>query len=79
MATFSKKDLIGALTRLGRLAIERGSRLNLMLIGGGVMVLVFEARQATRDMDVVVLPPSDAGEVRALAAALASECGWPGE
>ena len=77
MGTIGRQDLIDALTRLGELAAARGTRLDLLLHGGGIMVLVFDARQATRDLDVVVLPPSDATTVRALAATVAAERGWP--
>ena len=77
MATFDKKDLLGALTGLGQLAIERGSQVNMMLLGGGIMVLVFDARETTRDLDVIILPPSEASEVRLLATALAAERDWP--
>ena len=64
MGTIGRQDLIDALTRLGELAAARGTRFDLLLYGGGIMVLVFGTRQATRDLDVVVLPPSDATTVR---------------
>jgi len=41
------------------------------------MVLAFGARQSTRDLDVVILPPSDPARVRAWAATVAGERGWP--
>lgn len=56
MAMLGKQEVIDALTRLGKLAAEQGSNVDLLLVGGGVMVLVFGTRQATRDLDVVILP-----------------------
>ncbi|MEP0843391.1 MAG: hypothetical protein HRF43_11865 [Phycisphaerae bacterium] len=61
---------------LGELAAAERSGIELLLVGGGVMVSVFGTRPATRDLDVVVLPPSDPGRVRALAAVVAEERGW---
>jgi hypothetical protein len=76
MATLAKHDLIQALTRLGELALSHGQTLDLMLLGGGVMVLEFEARLSTRDLDVVILPPSEPATVRQWAATVAVERGW---
>src|SRR5207253_2155664 len=40
-------------------------------------VLVFETRQATRDVDVVILSPPETASVRAMAKSIAAERGWP--
>jgi hypothetical protein len=77
MATIGKPEILSALTRLGELAADRGQALDLLLLGGGVMVLVFDARNATRDLDVVILSPADNSQMRTLAAAVAAEKGWP--
>lgn len=77
MATFSKHDIVDALTHLGRLSADRGQKLGLTMVGGGVMVLVYETRLSTRDLDIVVLPPSQPQDVRDLAHAVASERNWP--
>ena len=77
MATLGKQEVIDALRRMGELAAARGHKLDLMLVGGGVMVLVFETRQTTRDLDVLVIPPTDAADVRVLAATVGAERGWP--
>ena len=42
------------------------------------MVLGFEAREATKDIDVVICAPA-AARVRQLATALAEELGWPAD
>lgn len=77
MALLGKQDIIDALTRIGELAAARGQTVELLLIGGSVMVLLFGTRQSTRDVDVVILVPSDAAQVRDLARAVAEERSWP--
>lgn len=42
------------------------------------MVLGFEARETTKDIDVVICAPA-AARVRQLATALAKELGWPAD
>lgn len=79
MATIDKQDILSALTRMGELAAARGQPLDLLLLGGGVMVIVFGTRNATRDLDVVILSPSDKAQVRALAATVAEEKSWPSD
>ena len=41
------------------------------------MVLRFEARESTRDVDVAILAPAEANKVRDLARVVAAERGWP--
>jgi hypothetical protein len=77
MATLGRTDVIAALTRLGEVAQQTGEPIELLLLGGGLMVLVFQTRQATRDLDVVIVSPADASRVRALAKTVGKECGWP--
>jgi hypothetical protein len=78
MALLSKDELTDALTRLGALAKEGGERIELLLLGGTVMVLALQARQSTRDVDAVILAPQ-AARVRELAALVARERGWPAD
>jgi hypothetical protein len=77
MATLSKQDLIDALTRLGELAAASAEQIELQLLGGSLMVLVFETRQSTRDVDVVIVAPRDTAKVRGLVEVVARERGWP--
>jgi len=51
----------------------------LLLLGGGVMVLVFGTRNATRDLDVVILSPLERTRVREFAAVVAAENEWPSD
>src|SRR4051812_19355803 len=76
MALLHRKDLLDALTRLGQLAQAEGQSIELLLLGGSVMAIAFEARESTRDLDVVILAP-DPSRVRAMAAVVAQERGWP--
>jgi hypothetical protein len=41
------------------------------------MVLVYEARESTRDVDAIILAPREASVVRELAQTIADERGWP--
>jgi hypothetical protein len=78
MATLSRHDIVGALERLGQLAAEQGLSVELTLMGGAVMVLAYQARLSTRDVDVVIVAPRGAeSRVRQLAAQVAAERGWP--
>lgn len=47
-------------------------------MGGAVMTVMFHARQATRDVDALILSP-EARVVRDLARAVAEERGWPAD
>jgi hypothetical protein len=75
MALLSRDDMLGALRRLGELASAAGQDVDLLLVGGGVMVVEFNTRPSTRDLDVVILNPAP-HFVRQLANVVASERGW---
>ena len=77
MATITRQEIIEALERLGQLAEARATKIELALVGGALMVLVYEARESTRDVDAVILAPREASLVRELAQAIAAERGWP--
>jgi hypothetical protein len=77
MATFSREEIQGGLKRLGELAQARGFQIRLTLVGGAVMVLGYQARESTRDVDAVILAPREARLVRALAKQIAEERDWP--
>ena len=76
MATFSRKEIQDGLKRLGELAQAQGLHVQLALVGGAVMVLGYQARQSTRDVDVVILSPREAHLVRKLAKQVAEERDW---
>jgi len=76
MATFSREEIKTGLRRLGELAQAKGLHVQLTLVGGAVMVLRFNARQSTRDVDAVILLPREARLVRELAKQVAEELNW---
>ena len=77
MATFSREEIQDGLRRLGELAQARGMHVRLTLVGGAVMVLGYQARQSTRDVDAVIIAPKEARLVRLLAKQVAEEQDWP--
>ncbi len=77
MATITRREIIEAFERLGRLAASQGIKIELMLVGGALMVLLYEARQSTRDVDAIILAPPETAKVRELAQTVADELGWP--
>jgi predicted nucleotidyltransferase len=77
MAIFTRKEISEGIERLGQLAVESGIKIELILVGGALMVLRFRARESTRDVDVAILAPADAQKVRELARRVAEEHGWP--
>jgi hypothetical protein len=60
MAIFTRHEIEDGLKRLGELAQARGFHTQLTLVGGAVMVLQFNARPSTRDIDAVILEPREA-------------------
>ena len=77
MATFSREEIQDGLRRLGELAQAQGLHVRLALLGGAAMVLGYDARQSTRDVDVVILSPAEAKLVRNLVKKVAAERNWP--
>jgi predicted nucleotidyltransferase len=72
--SLNRARIIQALRRLGELACENGTTLEVSLYGGAVFTLVYGSREATKDVDAVVRQ----GEVAAiLAARVAKELGLP--
>jgi len=76
MATFSRAEIETGLKRLGELAQAKGLHIQLTLVGGAVMVLRFDARPSTRDVDAVILQPREARLARELAKQVAEELDW---
>lgn len=64
-----------ALLRLGELAISEGHTLTLMVVGGAAMVLHYQARRATQDVDAFFVTPPEARVTRAWANTVATELG----
>lgn len=68
----TKAEIEAALHRLSDLAAAEGVRLEMTLYGGALMVLAYDARRVTKDVDAIVHPPEVA---RRLAARVAAERG----
>ena len=66
--------LVRALRRLGELALEEGEKLEVCLYGGAVMMLAYDVRDMTKDVDAI-LHPSELGFK--LARQVAGELGLP--
>ncbi len=77
METFGPVELQQAWSALDRHLADRGSRVELFVIGGAALVAGYGARRTTRDIDAVVLPSEAVPLVRAVVRAIADELGWP--
>jgi hypothetical protein len=73
MKNLTKADILAGFTELGRLAAAEGVTLEVALYGGAVMMLAYDARPATKDVDAIIRPPSVA---KRLAARVAARFGW---
>ena len=79
MALLARVQIENALHRLGELAQQRGESIDLIAVGGAVMVLAYNARLSTRDVDVVPQRPESMHFVRELARQVAEELDWPAD
>ncbi len=53
----TKNEIEAALGRLSELAASEGVRLEMTLYGGAVMLLAYDARDVTKEVDAIVHPP----------------------
>jgi hypothetical protein len=72
LAFLTKQEIEAAIARLSELAAAEGVRLEMTLYGGALMLLAYEARDVTKDVDAIVHPP---GVARRLVAKVAAERG----
>ena len=71
---FDRTVLEYALRELGRRAYEEGKTIEIAIYGGSALMLTFDWRAATRDVDAVF--EADKRTVRRLAAEIAEANGW---
>ena len=72
---FSRDSLLTAFQELGQAAWEEGATVEIAVYGGSALMLVFDWRIATKDVDGVF--ERDRERVRRLAARVAEVHGWP--
>jgi len=53
----SRAAIVRALSRLGELCAEKQSRVEIAIYGGTVMMLAYDCREATKDIDAIFHPP----------------------
>ena len=56
MIAITKALLIRALTRMGELAQREGTKLEVCIYGGAVMMMAYDTRGITKDVDAVIQP-----------------------
>ena len=78
MARLGRHELTTALLRLGELALARGESIDLVVVGGVAMMLGFDARESTKDVDALIVAPL-AATVRDLVDRVAQELSWPSD
>ncbi len=77
MSLLTRQDIESGFERLAQLAQSQGCTLRLFVRGGAAMVLGYDARQSTHDIDALILSPPEARIVREWVKIIASEKGWP--
>ncbi|VAW30579.1 hypothetical protein MNBD_CHLOROFLEXI01-4268 [hydrothermal vent metagenome] len=77
MALLNKAEIVQALKRLGELALLNDDPIELVAVGGAVMVLAYNVRPMTHDVDVMVISPPTVKNVRMLVEQVAEELSWP--
>jgi hypothetical protein len=72
---FDRETLEKAFGRLGQMTREAGKAIEISVYGGSALLLTFDFRVATRDVDAVF--DTDHAFVRRAANVIADEFGWP--
>jgi hypothetical protein len=72
----TRNEIEAAFRLLGELARAEGQSLEILAFGGTAMVLGFDARASTRDVDYAPLPTTDNPYLRQLALQVAGRFGW---
>lgn len=68
-----------ALRRLGEIAVSEGQSIELLIVGGAAMMLGYDARPATRDVDAVFFEPPATSVIRRWVEQVASSAGLPND
>ena len=75
MTMLAKDDILRGLRKIDVKARDSGILIDLSIYDGAALAIAFDIRRATRDVDAVVRGAPDF--VRAIAADIAEEEGWP--
>ena len=73
----SRATIERALLRLGELASDAGEHVSLVVVGGAALVLGYNARTSTRDVDAYLIVPPERRLTRTWVRAVARELGLP--
>jgi hypothetical protein len=77
LTLLTRSDIENALRRLGELALQQDETIELLVVGGAAMVLAYDARMSTHDVDAVALHPESTRLLRRLVRQIAEELDWP--
>ena len=77
MALMNRQDIETGFERLGEIAASNHELVRVVIVGGAAMILGYNARQATRDVDGVFEEPPARAVTRQWIARVASEESWP--
>jgi len=76
MSRITREEILEAFSRLGEIAAKKGEELELLLLGGALMAIRYQARDSTKDVDCVIRRPARSAVVREAAVVVAkSEVG----
>src|SRR5947209_6854336 len=77
MAILSRAEIVAALKSLGALADAEDRQIHLVVLGGAAMVLGYDARRSTKDVDAIFIPPPEARQVREWVRTVSEELDLP--
>ena len=77
MERLSKDAILQALERLAQLLQPEGSPFELLVFGGAALVLLYDARESTKDVDALAVRPPGTRAVFEAARTVAQEMGLP--
>jgi hypothetical protein len=75
----SRETIEQALYRLGEQANDAGESLTLIIVGGTALMLGYNARNSTRDVDAFMMTPPERSQTRQWALMVAQELGLPAD
>ena len=77
MALMNRQDIEMGLRRLGEIAASNGELVRVVIVGGAAMILGYNARQSTRDVDGIFIEPPERSVTRRWISEIAMKESWP--